>query len=77
LKTLLYLRAEKDLSQIEAAKMIGISVGSYSNAETGKPISPKIAKLIGEAFEIDPHQIKGLKIAPRRIKRPVELKNVV
>jgi len=77
LPTLLHLRSERDLSQMETAKMIGISIGSYSNAENGKPVSKKTAQLIGKAFDIDPKQIDELNIAPRRIKRPVKSELVV
>lgn len=75
--TLLAIRAEKNLSQIEAAKMAEISVGAYNNAENGKPISLRTAKRIGKAFDVDPFTLEGLQIAPRRIKRPKLVDNAV
>ncbi len=67
--TLLELRSRLDLSQLETAKMIGISVGAYWKAENGKPISRKIADQICTALQ-NPSPIEGLNIAPRPIKRP-------
>lgn len=72
MKSLLAIRAGMNLSQIEAAKMIGISTGAYSNAERGKLISEKTASLIRIGFDIEPQLVKKiLNVAPRRIKRPV------
>lgn len=68
--TLLYIRAEKNLSQREAARIAAISVGAYCKAETGKRIDRKTADQICSAFKIDLSLVEGLDIAPRRIKRP-------
>lgn len=71
--TLLEIRANMDLSQLEAAKMAGVSVGVYWKAENGKPISRKIALKICSAFKVDLSLVEGLIIAPRPIKRPVKI----
>lgn len=72
MNTLLAIRAKKDLSQEETAKMAGISTAAYWKAETGKKISLQTASQICEALGVDLSQVIGLNIAPRRIKRPVE-----
>ena len=70
--TLLEIRSQLDLSQLETAKMIGISVGAYWKAEKGEAISRKTANRICTALKkFGP--IEGLKISPRPIKRPTKL----
>lgn len=70
--TLLELRSNLDLSQLEAAKIAGISAGVYCKAENGRPVSKKIALKICTAFKVNLPSVDGLVIAPRPIKRPTK-----
>ncbi|MDR2574630.1 MAG: helix-turn-helix domain-containing protein [Desulfovibrio sp.] len=47
------LRGREDLTQVEFAERIGVSQNAISEMESGKrPISTKMAKRIGEVFNI-------------------------
>lgn len=50
---LIELRENRDLTQIEVSKMIGIERSTYTKAELGNPVSVKTAKQIANYYQID------------------------